>query len=126
MLRCDAAEVGLLTVLAKPMIHDTNLIIIHWHGHRGGQPGRRLRRDQRAFPESRVELVEIGAAAGDAVDAGMLGAVPAFAAALAQVFQLDEALARAIVVTVRVIAGRGMRGQRERGLVLKWGARKRL
>src|SRR3546814_12240288 len=75
MLRCDAAKVGLLTVLAKPMIHDTNLIIIHRHGHRGGQPGRRLRRDQRAFPESRVELGEIGEAAGDAVYAGMLGAV---------------------------------------------------
>src|SRR3546814_11703562 len=77
----------------------------------GGQPGRRLRRDQRAFPESRVELGEIGEAAGDAVDAGMLGAVTAFAAAIDQVFQHDEALARAIVVPVRVIAGRGLRGQ---------------
>src|SRR3546814_20957764 len=74
MLRCDDAKVGLLTVLAKPMIHDTNLIIIHRHGHLGGQPGRRLRRDQRAFPESRVELGETGEAAGDAVSAGMLGA----------------------------------------------------
>src|SRR3546814_18046997 len=94
MLRCDAAEVGLLTVLAKPMIHDTNLIIIHWTGHRGGQPGRRLRRDPRAFPESRVELGEIGEAADDAVDAGMLGAVTDFAAAIDQVFQPHEALAQ--------------------------------
>src|SRR3546814_8773537 len=121
MLRCDAAEVGLLTVLAKPMIHDTNLIIIHWHGHRGGQPGRRLRRDQRAFPESRVELGEIGEAAGDAVDAGMLGAVTEFAAAIDQVFQHDEALARAIVVPVRVIAGRGLRGQLVREKVIEAG-----
>src|SRR3546814_2765007 len=64
------------------MTHDTNLIIIHRHGHRGRQPGRRLRRDQRAVPESRVELGEIGEAAGDAVYAGMLGAVTEFAAAI--------------------------------------------
>src|SRR3546814_1816 len=121
MLRCDAAKVGLLTVLAKPMTHDTNLIIIHRHGHRGRQPGRRLRRDQRAVPESRVELGEIGEAAGDAVYAGMLGAVTEFAAAIDQVFQHDEALARAIVVPVRVIAGRGLRGQLVREKVIEAG-----
>src|SRR3546814_19494844 len=104
MLRCDAAEVGLLTVLAKPIIHDTNLIIIHWHGHRGWQPGRRLRRDQRAFPASSVDLGAIGDTAADAVAAALLCAVPEFSAAIAQICQHAVALARAILVPARVNA----------------------
>src|SRR3546814_19415880 len=63
----------------------------------------------------------IGEAAGDAVYAGMLGAVTEFAAAIDQVFQHDEALARAIVVPVRVIAGRGLRGQLVREKVIEAG-----
>src|SRR3546814_16936771 len=51
----------------------------------------------------------------------MLGAVTEFAAAIDQVFQHDEALARAIVVPVRVIAGRGLRGQLVREKVIEAG-----
>src|SRR3546814_1776582 len=63
----------------------------------------------------------MGESSGDAVDAGMLGAVTEFAAAIDQVFQHDEALARAIVVPVRVIAGRGLRGQLVREKVIEAG-----